>query len=823
MAFPSSKDSSMTPVMQQYLRAKEQHPDAIIFFRLGDFYEMFFDDAERIAKLLNLTLTARGQSADGQKIPMAGVPHHAASTYIAKLLGHGLRVALCEQMADPSKVRGIVPREVVRVISPALCLDEQAIDARCPNHLVALLQSDKGSYGLAALELSTGECRACVLPHASQVIAELVRLETRELLIPATLREISAELSHLLPRCVIRERDRSAVPEDLSQWFARHFPASQRSWQELPRDAYVAVFHALDYALRSVPSLADNLLRIEPYDPTTDLILDERAVHHLELLRSTEGEKEGSLVHAIDATCTSMGSRLLRRRMLAPLTDLDAINRRLDAVELLVNQPALRTNLRKCMTQLLDLQRLSVRVQHRFASPRDLGGIRKTLASAIDMRNYLVREHQALGMSKTQAWAELMIEDTCEDLYTTLEAALCDELPALSSQGHIFRAGYHAQLDDLLKRDDAIREALANFERHERERTGIATLKVRDTRNGGYFIEISKAKLNALPADYQRKQTLAGTERFTTQALQELQDELQHIQDARLALEQELFEALCGQLNAQSARLHKLALMLAQNDVHACLADVAHRHRYVRPQLDSGLALELKAARHPVVEQSLAEGTFTANDVVLDVDHKGTMMITGPNMAGKSTVMRQTALVVILAHMGSFVPAAQARIGWVDRIFTRVGAHDRLAMGQSTFMVEMHETAEILRHASRRSLVVLDEIGRGTSTYDGVAIAWSVVEYLQTQIGSRTMFATHYHELCRLEDEHAGIINYNVLARFNDDRIELVHRLVPGRADRSYGVEVAALAGLPEVVIGRARDILQGLNHDEAKSKSSVT
>jgi DNA mismatch repair protein MutS len=548
--------------------------------------------------------------------------------------------------------------------------------------------------------------------------------------------------------------------------------------------------------------------RIAPYDPSDQLLLDDAAVRNLELVSTLGGDRKGSLLHALDATKTAMGARLLRRRLLAPLTDVARIRRQHDRVDALFRDAPLRDALQLELSQIADLERLSTRAALAVATPRDLGAIRDSLRVAARLRARLADAAQS---GTDDALAALVPEDTCDALCAELSAALVDEPPATAANGYVFRAEHDPRIAELRRLREHSNEVIAGIEQRERERTQINSLKIRFTKVFGYYIEITKSKLAAVPADYRRKQTVAGGERFTTDELEQVQAKILNADERLRALELELFTALRAAVGARSPEQKRLAHALAELDVNAALAEVAHRHGYVRPEVDDGTLLSLRECRHPIVERALPAGRFVPNDVEIDAQGMRLLVITGPNMAGKSTAMRQAALAVIMAQAGGFVPAQRARVGVVDRIYTRVGASDNVAQGQSTFMVEMHETASILKGATRRSLVILDEIGRGTSTYDGLAIAWAVAENLHDAIGCRTLFATHYHELCELARTRPTVGNFNVAAKQYGDEVVFLHKLVEGGANRSYGVAVAQLAGIPEIVLARARALLSQL------------
>ncbi len=797
--------SNLTPVMQQFFGAKAQYPDALLFFRMGDFYELFYDDAVIAAAALDIALTKRGKDREGEEIPMAGVPHHAAAGYLARLLEKGFKVAICDQLADPKTVKGIVPRGVTRVVTPGVALDPDSLDAKADNWLCAVHTGEP--RGLAALEITRSDLRACVLDDDAALLAELVRLEPREILLDAEAPELARAIARALPRAALRVVPAaSEVDAELTRFLGEE--EARRAAHESPPNGRSAAVLALRYAQEARPGAPLEIDALVRYDPGEALVLDEVAVRNLELVRTLSGERKGSLLALLDETRTSMGARLLRRWLLAPLVDLAAIRRRHDGVEALVAGSDLRDELTSHLARVRDLERLATRVELGIAHPRDLGAIRDSMLAAAAIAS-LIAEHAA--RSTDDAIARLAPVERAGDVLGMLETALVAEPPAVHTAGGIFAEGMDAEIDELRTLSSSSKDVLLAIEARERERTGIASLKIRYTKVFGYYIEVTKTNLKSVPSDYRRKQTIANGERFITDELEALQAKIVDA-DARLeAREAELFVDLRARVAEHASRLRALARQLAELDALAALAEVAHRSGYVRPELDEGLALELVEARHPIVERLAAAGTFVPNDVRLDAEGERLMIVTGPNMAGKSTTMRQVALAVIMAQMGGFVPATRARVGLCDRVFTRVGASDNLGGGQSTFMVEMREAATILREATRRSLVILDEIGRGTSTYDGLAIAWAVAEHLHDVIGCRAMFATHYHELCELAELKAGAVSYNVAANEHAGDVVFLHKLVPGATNKSYGVAVARLAGVNELVLARAKAILADL------------
>jgi DNA mismatch repair protein MutS len=799
-----------TPLMRQYLEVKERYPEAMVFFRLGDFYEMFFEDAVEGARLLGLTLTTRDKGRE-DAIPMCGVPHHAAQGYVAKLIELGRKVVICEQMEDPRQAKGIVKRGVTRVVTPGVVLDEEQLEAKAPCYLGAVIPApDGGRFGLAFLDVTTGEFRATELAGAAALIDELGRVEPRELLQPQgdTAAQALAPVRQAFPRICATT---VAEAPDAARDDALLLEALGGRGHELGLGplAAAAAAAAVRYARATQPAGSLPLTRIVPYEPADFLVVDESSKANLELTRTLmTREKRGSLLGVLDETLTAMGGRALRHWLAFPLLDVAQIRRRQDAVELLVERAALRQRLRAELREIADLERLAGRARLGVATPRDLGCLRRSLerlpAVAALLRAELAEVLDPPALLDPG-------EDELADVAAAIARTLVDDPPLALKDGGVIRRGFSAELDELVDIREGGKGAILAIEARERERTGIGSLKVRYNRVFGYYIEVTRANLKAVPADYTRKQTLAGAERFVTPELAEYEAKVLGAEERQFELETRLFEALRREVGAAAPRLAAAGARLAALDALAALAEVAHTSGYVRPEVDEAELLELEDCRHPVVERLAAPGGFVPNDVRLDPRGEQMLVITGPNMAGKSTVLRQVALITLMAQMGGFVPAKRARLGVVDRIFTRVGASDNLARGESTFMVEMRETAAILRSATRRSLVVLDEIGRGTSTYDGVSIAWAVAEYLHDVVGAKTLFATHYHELCALERVRPRVRNYNIAVREWKEEIVFLRRLVPGGTNRSYGIQVARLAGLPRAVITRAREILDGL------------
>jgi DNA mismatch repair protein MutS len=815
--------ASQTPVMRQYLTAKEAHPDALLLFRMGDFYELFFEDAVTAARALDLTLTARNKGAPDE-IPMAGVPHHAASAYVQRLLEQGFKVAICEQMADPSKVKGIVPREVVRVVSPGIAYDDAGLDARQNHYLVALEKA--ATFGIGALDMSTGELRACEASDVASALAELVRLDPRELLVGPGAEEAARAFSGTRSRAAVRE-----LPEGLAVEVADAALDAQLGAGEARASCPSVV--ARRAAARCVAAARDAeagrrlpIARLAYYELGDTLILDEATQAHLELVESVEGEAKGSLLAQIDATRTSPGARLLRRRLLAPLTGVAEIRRRHDAVALFVAQPGMRAELRDRLSEVGDLERLAIKLALDRAAPRDLVALRRSLLALPhlvetletcpepDARAVLGNPDGDAGGRPEEPWV-----DVCSDLAELLSRAIADEPPVRVVDGGVVRDGFDHDLDEARGLMRSGQRVIVELEARLRESSGISGLKLRFTRVFGWYIEVTRSQVGKAPSAWRRKQTVASGERFTCDELDAMADKLAHAEERAGAREVELYTSLVRDLSAHAERLRSVSARLSGWDVAAGLAEIAHQGDWARPKVDDSLELVLQDARHPVVEKLAAAGRFVPNDVSLGADdgRPRLWLVTGPNMAGKSTLMRQTALAVILAQMGSFLPARAASLGVVDRVLTRVGASDNLSRGESTFMVEMKETANVLRRATRRSLVVLDEIGRGTSTYDGLAIAWAVAEHLHDAIACRAMFATHYHELTELAETRAPTCeNWSVSAREHDGDLVFFHKLQAGAASRSYGVACARLAGVPEPVLARARALLGELERGAA-------
>jgi DNA mismatch repair protein MutS len=809
--------ASLTPAMRQYQDAKRQHPDALLFFRMGDFYEVFYEDAVVAARALELTLTSRSKDASGTGIPMCGVPFHAADGYVTRLVRQGFSVAICDQVEDPKTAKGVVKREVTRVVTPGTLTDVAYLDARAPALLAAVLPPARGgrTWGLAWVELSTGDFAATECDGDAAAAAlreELGVLAPREVLLPD---DVDLDVLRVdgatLPAVTRRERWQFSV-DSASRALTEQLQTSGLHGFGLDgHPCAIGAAGALVQYLRDTQKGDLTHVRSIAYRETRDgLIIDATTLRHLEVLASTEGDRQASLLGVLDETVTAMGARLLRAWLTKPLVSLEPMRDRLDAVEDLAFRSVERGSLRETLKAVYDVQRLVARAALGTAGPRDLVALARSLDAVPALAQTLTTlQAPLLGHLATDL-------DDLPALRARITGVLADEPPVLARDGDVIRDGADPEVDRLRGLSRRGKSDISAMEEAERQRTGIASLKIRFNRVFGYYIEVSKSNLHAVPADYIRKQTIAGGERFITPGLKTFEEQVLHADEHLVTLELALFEALRKEVATHAPALQRTAHALATLDVLATFADVAARRNYSKPHMHEGDELSVVEARHPVVETMTREA-FVPNDLSLDGTTQQLLVITGPNMGGKSTYLRQTALLCLMAQAGSFVPARQAKLAVVDRIYARVGAADNIARGQSTFMVEMQETASILNTATSRSLVVLDEIGRGTSTFDGLSIAWAVAEHLATHPKARpkTLFATHYHELTDLADALPGVANAHLLVREWQDQIVFLRKVVPGRSDRSYGIQVARLAGLPASVIRRAREILTGLEQDE--------
>ncbi len=805
-----AKKSTVTPMIRQYMAAKEEHEDAILLFRMGDFYELFFDDAVTAARELDLTLTSRDKDkANG--IPMAGVPHHAVRNYIRRLIASGYKVAVCDQVEDPRKAKGIVKREITEVITPGLITDPESLSREEGNYLLALCR-DGDAVGLAYIDISTGEFRTTDVRNAETLVAELDRLDPREVLLPDSARDDAELTEPWKHRPVLVNHlpdplfDRESGEGEIARTLGVHDLGSYGVEDLGP--GISACGALLEYMRSNRVDSTAHVTRLVPYDLSTALVIDPRTRRNLELFKAgMDGRRKGSLLHLLDRTVTAMGARLMRHWIGSPLVDEARIDQRLDAVEVLYREADLREQLREQLDRVQDIERLNGKLAAGTASARDLVALAESLEQIPGINHLLDRPDTA----DMPAFAPI---DPVRNVRDRIRLTLVDSPPARFLDGGTIRPGFDADLDETVQLATRGKDTIAAMEATEREATGISSLKIRYNKVFGYFIEVTKSNLAMVPDTYIRKQTLANAERFYTPELKEFEVKVLGAEERRLTLETELFRLLREEIAGHGAELIEVATRLARLDVLGALAEVAERNRYTRPTVDESETTEITASRHPVIEQMNLDERFVPNDIALDTHANQLVILTGPNMAGKSTIMRQVALATLMAQMGSFVAADEAHIGICDRIFTRVGASDDIARGQSTFMVEMTEAAAILRHSSRRSLVLLDEIGRGTSTFDGLAIAWAVAEFIHDHVGCRTLFATHYHELVGLSQTCKRVVNLNVAVAEWGDEVVFLRALREGGSSRSYGIAVARLAGLPDDVLGRAREILANLENN---------
>ncbi len=800
-----------TPLMQQYREIKARHPGTILFFRMGDFYETFYEDAELIARILGITLTSRNNGGASQ-VPLAGVPVKAGPEYVRKLVQLGHRVSICEQVEDPKTAKGVVRREVVETITPGAAFSDELLDGSRNNFLCAMAAGVKGDAsraGIAALDLSTGELRLFVVAGA-EIEAMLARLSPREMVIPE---DMAAGTDTILDSILVSHRpawefDSAMAREDLQ----RHFGVRSLDGFGVESSDDVAVGAAgalLRYVRELQPGGVPHLRAPVIERSGGTMPLDEMTRRNLELTESLRGGagQEATLISVLDRTLTPMGARLLRQWVLAPLTQVDRIETRLDAVAAFASDAMTRATMRAALDGVRDIERLAAKVAASRITPRELRALGDSIARLPDVESAARRISGDALQTVLKSW------DACRELGDDIINLLVERPPIALGEDPTIRAGFDGELDELRSLRDGGKDGIARIQSDERARTGINSLKVGYNRVFGYYIEVSNTHGHKIPDDYQRRQTLTGAERYVTPALKEYEEHVLTAADRIESRERALFEALRGRIAQEVSRLQCAARVLAELDVLSTFGEVAEIEAYVRPRLGDGFDLRIEGGRHPVVERMMPREKFIPNDVTLTGDAR-VIILTGPNMAGKSTILRQIGLIVLMAQIGSFVPARSAEIGVVDRLFTRVGASDNLVRGQSTFMVEMSETSAILHSATSRSLVLLDEIGRGTSTYDGVSIAWAVTEHIHDELGCKTVFATHYHELTQLSDELAAVRNFNVRVREVGEEILFLHTLEPGGADRSYGIEVGRLAGLPRPVLKRARTLLRQLEGD---------
>ena len=807
--------SNLTPAMRQYLEIKERHKDCILFFRMGDFYEMFFEDAITASKILEITLTSRNKGKN-DSIPLCGIPYHAASTYIVKLIEKGFKVAICEQIEDPKEAKGIVKREVVRIVTPGLFVETDTLNIRENNFLIALAcREDR--FGLAFLDISTGEFRVTESQDREVFAAEISGLDFREVIVDEDFREkdILKALSQGEQRFRINYLtpdyfDYDAAVTRLKEYFSPDL-LSQEGVLQHPA-AIVAAGAILRYVEETQKDHLGHLNAIQWYETDSYLVMNDVAKRNLELFATiTDNKKEGSLFHILDKTVTSMGARRLRWWLNYPLLVPEIIKVRLAAVSEIKEHHILREDLRKALDRVYDLERLASRVSMGIANGRDMIALKTSLNALPDIRALLCEMESSLLISVYEGIDEM------PDILDQIERSIVEDPPMTIREGGIIKDGYDRDLDELISISRDGKKWIAALEEKERKRTGVNSLKVGFNSVFGYYIEVTKTNTDLVPDDYIRKQTLVNAERYINQELKGYEYTVLNAEDRRREREYNLFVGIRGEIAKEIKRIQATASHIANLDAIISLAEVAERYNYCCPVVDHEDRIDIKDGRHAVVERMPLTDGFVPNDVYLDLDNNRVLIITGPNMAGKSTYIRQIALIIILAQMGSFVPAGEARIGVVDRIFTRIGAADSLARGQSTFMIEMNEVANILKNATRRSLIILDEVGRGTSTFDGLSIAWAAVEYIHDEkhIGARTLFATHYHQLTDLAVTKEGVKNFNIAVKEWGDRIIFLRKIMEGGTNRSYGIQVARIAGVPEEVIDRAREILNNLEKGE--------
>ncbi len=801
--------NEMTPMLRQFLETKSLYPDCILFFRMGDFYEMFFEDAEKASKILGITLTSRG-SFNGSKVPMCGVPHHSSRAYVAKLIESGYKVAVCEQIEDPKKSKGIVKRDVVRIITPGSVLTELDVEGG-RNLYMAAVSSGEGVYGLAHVDLSTGDFRVTEVSEWRELFDELGRIDPAELLIYDTdhLKENNDLARYRIEVLKEPDYDRSGSEQILKDQLGVKSLAGFGC--EGMIEGITAAGAIAQYLRETQKGNPDHIKEITTYHLGDYMFLDESTTLSLELFETMRRRSsKGSLFKVLDKTVTPMGSRLLKRWIGYPLVDLTHIKKRLAAVSNFRNDRIFREYVRENLKGIYDLERLNGKVSLGRANARDLIALKASVLKLPEIKSRLTGS----ASDMLSDIAENL--DTLQDVAQIIEAAIIDEPPVSLIEGGLIREGYNQELDELISITRHGKKWINELARKEQERTGIPKLKIGFNKVFGYFIEITKSNLHLVPPDYIRKQTLVNCERYITESLKEYESKVLGAEEKRFDLELAIFETIRARIAFENHRIKETASRIGEIDVLAGLADVSELNNYVSPEVNEEGVINITDGRHPVIEQTVREEDFVPNDIYLNDSDQQIMIITGPNMAGKSTILRQTALTVLMAQMGCFVPASKAVIGIVDRIFTRIGASDDLTRGQSTFMVEMDETANILRHATPKSLVILDEIGRGTSTYDGLSIAWAVAEALHDldNRGVRTIFATHYHELTELLSTKSRVKNFNIAVREWKDKIIFLRKMVPGSTSRSYGIQVARIAGIPDKVIERAKEILNNLEKE---------
>ncbi len=811
--------AELTPMMQHYLQTKEQYPGCILFYRLGDFYEMFFEDAITVSRELEITLTGKSCGLT-ERAPMCGVPYHAVDTYLNKLIEKGYKVAICEQVEDPKLAKGMVKREVTRIVTPGTNLNIQSLEESRNNFLMSIAYFP-GRIGVSVADISTGDYYLTELEDNNKLLDEISKYAPSEIICNDAflVSGLSVEELRNRLRIAVNALEPHYFDEDGAKKLLRkHFKVAALTGLGI-EDFPVGILAAgalLRYLYETQKSSMSNITHIYPYLTSKFMLLDSATRRNLELAETLrEKQKRGSLLWVLDKTKTAMGARTLRSYIEQPLIDKRQIEERLDAVEELTKDVISRDEIREYLNPVYDLERLLGKISYQSANPRDLIAFKNSIAMMKPVRAVLEAFHKSL-------LAQILEDiDPLEDLFTLIDAAIEEDPPLLIREGGIIKDGFDATIDSLRKAKTEGKNWLAALEEEDRNRTGIKNLRIKYNKVFGYYFEVTNSFKDMVPEDYVRKQTLANAERYTTPRLKELEDTILNAEDKLATLEYDLFCKIRDTIGGEIERIQRTAKAVARLDVFASLSLVAERYRYVRPEINEKGLIHIKDGRHPVVEQVMGNDMFVTNDTYLDNGSHLIAVITGPNMAGKSTYMRQTALIVLMAQLGSFVPAKSAKIGLVDRIFTRVGASDDLASGQSTFMVEMNEVANILRNATKNSLLILDEIGRGTSTFDGLSIAWAVIEHISNRklLGAKTLFATHYHELTELEGKISNVNNYCIAVKEKGDDIVFLRKIIKGGADKSYGIQVAKLAGVPDMVIDRAKEIVAQLSENDITEK----
>ena len=812
--------AELTPMMQQYKKTKEEFKDCILFYRLGDFYEMFFDDAKIVSKELELTLTGKNCGLE-ERAPMCGVPFHAVEGYLSKLVSRGYKVAICEQVEDPAQAKGLVKREVIRVVTPGTNLNAQALDESRNNYIMSIVYvSDR--FGISFADVTTGDYFVTEVDSVRKLLDEMYKFSPKEVICNEALVMSGVDMEDLKERLhlTMYALESWYFDDELCQRaLLEHFRVS--SLKGLGAADFgcgvIAAGALLRYLTETQKTSLSHMSKLQPYISGNFMVIDSSSRRNLELVETLrEKQKRGSLLWVLDKTKTAMGARTLRGYVEQPLIQKEEIERRLQAVEELNSQMITREELREYLSPVYDLERLIGRISYQTANPRDLIAFKTSLGMLPHLKTLLM-DFQSPLLQEIQNDLDVL-----PDLYELIESSVLEEPPVTIREGNIIKDGYHEEVDRFRKAKTEGKSWLAEIETKERERTGIKNLRIKYNKVFGYYLEVTNSYKDLVPEDYIRKQTLTNAERYITPELKELEDTILGAEEKLTALEYELFTDIRDRIAAEVLRIQRTAKAVARLDVFTSLAFVADKNHYVRPKINGQGVVDIQKGRHPVVEQMIPENMFISNDTYLDNDSNRISVITGPNMAGKSTYMRQPALIVLMAQIGSFVPAERADIGIVDRIFTRVGASDDLASGQSTFMVEMNEVSNILRNATANSLLILDEIGRGTSTFDGLSIAWAVIEHIADKklLGAKTLFATHYHELTELEGTMEGVNNYCIAVKEKGDDIVFLRKIVQGGADRSYGIQVAKLAGVPESVIERAKELAEELSRADISVKA---